>query len=188
MQQGIQEFHRKYVLVPADKAVNNVVVVCRLHYIDTLKQELDGTRVYVYQETDGDRSELSVVNVHLNELPITFCVNEGQGKLHTMYWLSKLNKRPYKARFIANSSSCSTTELAKLLTSSLTAIKSHVIRCSETVYETSKNWFGSIKNSGDMLRKCRGFHATSLSTYDFFTLYTTLPHHLIKEKLLDLIE
>ena len=28
--QGIQEFHRKYVLVPADKAANNVVIVCRL--------------------------------------------------------------------------------------------------------------------------------------------------------------
>ena len=33
LKQGIQEFHRKYVLVPADKAANNVVVVCRLHYI-----------------------------------------------------------------------------------------------------------------------------------------------------------
>ena len=28
----------------------------------------------------------------------------------------------------------------------------------------------------------------SLSTYDFSTLYTTLPHNLIKEKLVDLIE
>ena len=36
--------------------------------------------------------------------------------------------------------------------------------------------------------KCRGFRTTSLSTYDFSTLYTTLPHDLIKEKLLDLIE
>ena len=34
----------------------------------------------------------------------------------------------------------------------------------------------------------RGFRATSSSTYDFSTLYTTLPHNLIKEKLLDLIE
>ena len=60
-----------------------------------------------------------------------------------------------------------------------------------TVYETSnKNWFWSIKNSGEVLSKlkCRGFRATSLSTYDFSTLYTTLPHNLIKEKLLDLIE
>ena len=31
LKQRIQEFRRKYVLVPADKAANNVVVVCRLH-------------------------------------------------------------------------------------------------------------------------------------------------------------
>ena len=189
LKQGIQEFHRKYVLVPADKAANNVVVVCRLHYVNTLKQELDGTRAYL--ETDTD--EVSVVNAHLNDLPVKFSVyvNEGQDKLPTMYWLPKLHKRPYKARFIANSSSCTTTELSKLLTSCLTAIKSHVIRYCETVYETSnKNWFWSIKNSGEVLSKlkCRGFRATSLSTYDFSTLYTTLPHNLIKEKLLDLIE
>ena len=35
LKQGIQEFHRKYVLGPADKAANNGVVVCRLHYINT---------------------------------------------------------------------------------------------------------------------------------------------------------
>ena len=29
---------------------------------------------------------------------------------------------------------------------------------------------------------------TSLSTYDLCTLYTTLPHYLIKNKLIDLIE
>ena len=29
---------------------------------------------------------------------------------------------------------------------------------------------------------------TSFSTYDFSTLYTTLPHNLIKDKLIDLIE
>ena len=189
LKQGIQKFHRKYVLVPADKAANNVVVVCRLHYVNTLKQELDGTRAYL--ETDTD--EVSVVNAHLNDLSVKFsvCVNEGQDKLPTMYWLPKLHKRPYKARFIANSSSCTTTEFSKLLTSCLTAIKSHVIRYCETVYETSnKNWFWSIKNSGEVLSKlkCRGFRATSLSTYDFSTLYTTLPHNLIKEKLLDLIE
>ena len=46
LKQGIQEFHRKYVLVPADKAANNAAVVCRLHYINTLKQELNGTKAY----------------------------------------------------------------------------------------------------------------------------------------------
>ena len=50
--------------------------------------------------------------------------------------------------------------------------------------------FWSIKNSGEVLNKLksRGFRVTSLSTYDFSTLYTTLPHNLIKEKLINLIE
>ena len=45
-------------------------------------------------------------------------------------------------------------------------------------------------NSGEVLDilKARNFIATSLSTYDFSTLNTTLPHNLIKDKVIDLIE
>ena len=53
-----------------------------------------------------------------------------------------------------------------------------------------KNLFWSIKNSDEILDKleARDLHATKLSTYDFSTLYTTLPHNLIKDKLIDLIK
>ena len=65
LKQGIQEIHRKYVLVPADKAANNVVVVvCRLHYINTLKEELNGTKAY--EKTSID--EKSVVYSHSKDL------------------------------------------------------------------------------------------------------------------------
>ena len=77
------------------------------------------------------------------------------------------------------------------LTSCLTAIKNHVIKYCTTVYERNgKILFWSIKNSGEILNKLksRGFLASGLSTYDFSTLYTTLPHNLIKEKLTELIE
>ena len=114
------------------------------------------------------------------DLKFSVCVKERQDRLPTMYWLPKLHKKTYKARFIANSSSCTTTELSKLLTSCLTAVKNHVIRYCEKVYERSgKNLFWSIKNSGEVLNKLksRGFRVTSLSTYDFSTLYTTLPHN-----------
>ena len=133
------------------------------------------------------------MNGHCNHLALKFsvCVKERQDRLPTMYWLPKLHEKTYKARFIANSSSCTTTELSKLLTSHLTAVKNHVIRYCEKVYERSgKNLFWSIKNSGEVLNKLksRGFRATSLSSYNFSTLYTTLPHNLIKEKLTNLIE
>ena len=55
---------------------------------------------------------------------------------------------------------------------------------------SGKNLFWSIKNSCEVLNKLksRGFRASSLSTYDFSTLYTTLPHNLMEDKLVDLIE
>ena len=62
-------------------------------------------------------------------------VDEDHSKLPTLYWLPILHKRPYKSRFIANSSACTTTELSILLISCLTAIKNHVIKYCTTVYE-----------------------------------------------------
>ena len=48
----------------------------------------------------------------------------------------------------------------------------------------------SIENSSEILNKLksRGFLASSLSTYDFSTLYTALPNNQIKVKLTELIE
>ena len=101
---------------------------------------ISGTKAY--KETSEE--EKSVVN-HL-ALKFSVCVQERQDRLPTIYWLPKLHKTPYKARFIANSSSCTTTELSKLLTSCLTAVKNHVIRYCEKVYERSgKNLFWLLK-------------------------------------------
>ena len=118
-------------------------------------------------------------------------VDEDLGKLLTLYWLPKLHKRPYKLRLIANNIAFTPTELSILLTSCLTEIKNHVIKYWTTVYERNGkivSW--SNKNSGEILNKLksRGFLASGLSTYDFSTLYTTLPHNLIKEKLTELIK
>ena len=118
-------------------------------------------------------------------------VDEDHCKLPTLYWLHKLHKQPYKSRFIANSSSCTTTELSNLLPSCLTKIKNHVIIYCTTVYKRNgKNIFLVYYNSCEILDilKSRGFLASGLSTYDFSTLYTTLPHNLLKEKLTELIE
>ena len=104
-----------------------------------------------YEETSIDAK--SVVYSHSNEIPDKFAVDvkERQDRL-PMYRLPKLHKRPYRARFIANSSSCTTTELSKLLTSCLTAIKAKVIKYCK---RSGKNMFWPIKNSGEVLSKLK---------------------------------
>ena len=126
-----------------------------MYYINTLKRELVDTNAYKLQPS---LSERVIVDGHGCHTALHFGVKakENQDKVPTLYWLPKLHKKPYKARFIANSSSCTTTELSKLLTSCLTAVKKHVIKYCEKVYERSgKNLFWSIKNSGEILDKLK---------------------------------
>ena len=84
-------------------------------YVNILKQEFGGTKAVDLQSLFEERS--AVYN-HTYHSATEFAVSakEGQNKLPTLYWLPKIYKRPYKARFIANPSSCTTTELFKWLT------------------------------------------------------------------------
>ena len=75
-----------------------------------------------------------------------FFVDEDHSKLPTLYWLPKLHKRSYKSRFIANSSTCTTTELSILLTSCLTAIKTTSSNIAQLfMKEMVKIYFGLLK-------------------------------------------
>ena len=52
---------------------------------------------------------------------------EKQERVPTLYRLPKLHTKPCKARFIANSNSCTTTEHSKLSTACLTAVKNMLL-------------------------------------------------------------
>ena len=73
-------------------------------------------------------------------------VDEDHSMLPSLYWLPKLHKRPYKSRFIANSSASTTTELSILLTSCLTAIKTMSLNIAQQfMKEMVKIYFGLLQ-------------------------------------------
>ena len=47
----LHKLHANYVLVPADKAANNVIIVCKKYYIDTLVKELGISNVNINNPT-----------------------------------------------------------------------------------------------------------------------------------------
>ena len=116
-----------------------------MYYINTLKRELVDTNAYKLQPS---LSERVIVDGHVCHTALHFGVKakENQDKVPTLYWLPKLHKKPYKARFIANSSSCTTTELSNLLTSCLTAVKnmlSNIVK--RYMRDPVKTYFGLLK-------------------------------------------
>ena len=103
------------IFVPADKAPNNVIIICKWYYIQTLIKELGldncstptGNSTY----TSCQMSSEDIVNTHdtfMKSLGIE--LSDDDKKLPYLYWTPKLHKSPVKHRFIAGCSKCTTKE------------------------------------------------------------------------------
>ena len=191
----LEDLHDHFVIVPADKAPNNVVFICKAFYYSCLREELDDSdnrnASSTYQRTNLTKSEI-LIN-HRSVLS-SFGVNtkDDDIDLPSLYWIPKLHKDPYKQRFIAGSSSCSPKPLSKLLTSILTAAKEGLKKYSDVIYSHSGiNQIWILKNSKELLDNLQSHSLTSIhsiKTYDFSTLYTTIPHTKLKARLCELIK
>ena len=96
-----------------------------------------------------------------------------------------MHKDPNKQRFIAGSSNCSTKALSKLLTSVLTTVKEDLQKYCDVVYSHSGiNQMWILKNSN---LQSQSSHNNRFRTFDFSTLYTTVPHDKLKSRLCNII-
>ena len=192
----LSDLHSKYVFVPADKAPNNVIIICKRYYIETLIKKLGldncstptGNSTY----TSCQMSSEDIVNTHdtfMKSLGIE--LSDDDKKLPYLYWTPKLHKSPVKYRFIAGSSKCTTKELSSLLTKILTVIKAGLEKyCSIKTSHTGVNNMWILKNSTNLLSSLGhlGVHrATSIQTFDFSTLYASIPHELLKSRMNSII-
>ena len=110
--------------------------------------------------------------------PLSYSLNIPSGKksedLPYLYWIPKLHKTPYKDRYIAGSSTCSTKELSIHLTKILSAVKEGQQKYCETDYSRSGiNHMWILKNSKDLLDnlKSRSFSQVSSIKLLIFQLY-----------------
>ena len=164
----------------------------RLTY-SCLKKELgdqNSVNISTYQLTNFTKEE--ILANHQSVLS-SFGVStpDDDVDLPSLYWIPKLHKDPYKQRFIAGSSKCSTKPLSKLLTSVLTTVKDGLKKYCDIIYSRSGiNQMWILKNSKELLEILQSNSLTSIHsirTYDFSTLYTNIPHSKLKARLSDLI-
>ena len=187
---SLEELHSKYVLVPADKAAQNVIVVCKKYYLQVVLKEIETTATYESVMVESQ----SIVDEHIKYFNNHHINVPSQCKcLPQFYWLPKLHKQPYGTRFIAASHKCTTKPLSKLLTSCLKLITTHYKQyCNGIFCRTGVNCFWIVDNSQQVfsaLSKINYFSvAKHFDIYDFSTLYTSIPHAALKEALESLIQ
>ena len=113
--------------------------------------------------------------------------------LPSMYWMPKMHKTPIGFRFIVASSTCSTKPLSK----TVSAIFKLIYNQTENFHSSAKflsnyNKFWVLKDASpitDIIKKVnsRG-KANTVSTFDFSTLYTKLPHGDLVHKLSEIVD
>ena len=171
----LHKLHANYVLVHSDKAANNVIIVCKKYYIETLVKELGINNVNINNPTyiPIDDSFETIMKSHNQFITsVGLKISEEDQNLPYLYWTPKLHKSPYKHRFIAGSSKCTTKDLSCLLTKVLSTIKDGLVRYCNT--KTSHNGINNmwiLKNSTSLLSSLDQLDvctATSVQTFDFF--------------------
>ena len=191
----LTQLQNKFVLVPADKASNNVIFICRWYYLRVVCNELGlcglraGSSTY---EIVNDTSENTISKI-TSDLIIKFKLPIGPAILPSVYWTPKLHKNPYGQRFIVGAKKSVLKPLCQMLTRVLQLVQDNLERYCNTIYLNSGvKMFWILKNSTELLKWLKNpdnpVHLKEVETWDFSTLYTTFPHDILIESLVDLVK
>ena len=189
----LETLHSKFVLVPIDKAANNVSVICKRFYVEVILKEIgilgEGNKTYV--KTTSSQDEIVEINVEYSQR-LNLKVSENEHTLPYMYWTPKKHKTPTGKRFIIASKNCSTKKISSAVSQAFKLIYNQI----ENFHKKAKflsnyNKFWVLQNCNPILEIISKINkkenAKCISTFDFSTLYTKLPHDKLVKELSDVI-
>ena len=196
VKQHLEELQERYVMVPIDKADSNVAFVCKRYYIEVIAKELglQGSHSSTYEHLQNSTPN-EIISNHQNDLQEHFdmTVPEEMHTLPDIYWLPKLHKTPIKARFIIASQKCTVKKLSKDITSIFKLAYNQIDRYNQKACTFSGiNTFWVIQNSMPVLSTLDKINsknnAKTISSFDFSTLYTNIPHSKLFDELSGIIK
>ena len=188
---ALDDLHSRFVVVPIDKASNNIAFVCKRFYAQVLVSELglgNTTPSSTYEKINCNVQKL--VDKDCQKLKEIFHLHVGDEskKLPHIYWTPKLHKTPLKFRFIIAAPDCSIKPLSKAITKIFRLFYRQVETYNaKSLFYSQVKTFWVIQNNEHVIKSIEKLNkrnsVRSMSTFDFSTLYTKIPH----EKLLEVM-
>ena len=188
-----------FVIVPIDKAANNIAFICKQHYAHVLVSELKYNQILL-EKSPTDTYEFinrpcrNIVQEHVTKLSQhELELDEGMDCLPLMYWIPKIHKNPVGNRFIVASPKCSLKPLLKDVTCILKLFQHQI----KSFHDKNRVWTGVsnfwvIQNNAPVVERIDKINkkkqAVSVRTFDFSTLYTKIPHHLLRDALFEIVD
>ena len=166
----IKDIQNRFIIMPVDKANNNFGFICKKYYAQILINEIDS----------NDTFEISNINQNdvreqfINFLK-TYNLSPSSFKIPFIYNIPKFHKNPIKFRFITSSFNCINKDCSMILNQALNMLN-------EKVHNVNQNSWIIINNKKvlDGIERCNDNQGIPgnymITTFDFSTLYTSLPH------------
>ena len=187
---SLEELHKNFVLVPTDKCGCNVSIVCKRFYLQSIENELANN----FEEIDSNLDDILTKHKEFyKELNIKF--NDKNKKLPLLYATAKQHKIPTKFRYISSTLNSSVKQICVVL--------KHIFKCIQKQTMTRCRYYDG--KHGYKIRSCFIIennvpvreaifrrnnlpnNVNNVSSFDFDTLYTSLPHSEIKATLAKII-
>ena len=145
-----------------------------------------------YQYCDSDPIDIINYNITLCK-SFNLSTTDSHHSLPFMFWTPKMHKTPSGARFIVASAVCSTKPISNVVSvifrKIFLQIQSFHSKC---LFYQNYNRFWVIQNSKTLINRLNKLNqkhnAKMISTFDFSTLYTKLPHSDLIRVLSNLID
>ena len=183
----LQYLQNKWVFIPTDKAANNITIVCKKHYMEVLDQE-------IYTSGNFVKDNRNVNEILDNQIKVLHKFNLNTNKkMPFLYWIAKLHKEPHSHRFITSGRECAIQPLSIMVGYCLKTVLNIIRSNSKFHYKKSgvNNCF-IIDNRypvTEIIKKLNQRNEVhSVSTFDFQTLYTSIPHDKLKNVLSSVIK
>ena len=176
-----------FVFTPVDKAGNNVSIVCKKFYYDTLYNEIANSGNFELLDVN-EQFLIDKVKKHLSDSKIDKFVSV-KDKLPFLYWTSKMHKNPPNFRHITSGRDTVLSSLSEKVGLCLQAL----LKCDKAnskylhKYHNYNDYF--VVDNRDpvieymVLANGRNQPNKSVRTYDFTSLYTKIPHRKLKRNI-----
>ena len=174
------------MLVPIDKAANNIAFICKRFYASVIVKELGLQNINNANSSTYESLNIDIADImksHKDTLTEEFNINidHSMELLPTMYWIPKIHKDPIGFRFIVASPKCTVKHLSKDITSVFKLFHKQI----QNYHRKRRFWSGIntfwvIQNNNPVINSLFKINKRKskkhISTFDFSTLYTKIPH------------
>ena len=175
--------------MPTDKADKNVSLVCKKFYVQLLQEEINSNTFLITDEIEED---IILRHEHfLNSHGIK--MKPENRKLPFLYGTTKMHKDPTQFRFITSARNTSLQQLSQavgLCLKGCLKVAKNYSNYSNKFHQ--RNDFYVIDNNSSVLEFMFENNLISsnksISTFDFSTLFTKIPHDKLKDNLTKFVD